>query len=251
MKYGLIGNKRVKATKGAKAFCPICGSELVANCGRLKVHHWAHKAVRNCDSWSENETEWHRNWKNNFPEEWQEVYHKAEDGQIHIADVKTEQEWVVEFQHSPISNMEQQERSEFYPKLIWIVDGTRRNRDLVQFNKILSKHSIRIGERPTFNLIYPKYCTIKCNIFAKWSNTDSLVFLDFKKDDTKSDFDSYLWLILPTGTYPESLYLLRKSRKIVIEYLKDGRIEKWYKKYILREKDQKNLIKYLRSLDTK
>jgi len=53
-----------------------------------------------CDNWWENETQWHRDWKNHFPVEWQEVVQIAEDGEKHIADVKTSEGWVVEFQHS-------------------------------------------------------------------------------------------------------------------------------------------------------
>ena len=52
--------------------------------------HWAHRGSRFCDPWWENETEWHRSWKGQFPVNWQEVVHQAETGEKHIADVKTE-----------------------------------------------------------------------------------------------------------------------------------------------------------------
>ncbi|WP_425595275.1 competence protein CoiA family protein [Pseudophaeobacter arcticus] len=39
--------------------CPYCGSEMIARCGQVKVHHWAHKSTENCDPWWENETNWH------------------------------------------------------------------------------------------------------------------------------------------------------------------------------------------------
>jgi hypothetical protein len=51
----------------------------------------------------ENETEWHRAWKDQFPPEWQEIVHLAGDGERHIADVKTGDGWVIEFQHSYIT----------------------------------------------------------------------------------------------------------------------------------------------------
>ena len=70
MRFALSNNERIEPTKGAKGFCPCCGAELVAKCGEIKRHHWAHK--KKCDDhWWENETDWHRNWKNQFPKEWQ------------------------------------------------------------------------------------------------------------------------------------------------------------------------------------
>lgn len=88
MKFALIAIIRTEATKGGKGICPICGPELIAKCGSLKINHWAHKAIRNCDPWWENETEWHRQWKSNFPDKWQEVIiHDEQTSEKHIADV--------------------------------------------------------------------------------------------------------------------------------------------------------------------
>mgnify|MGYP000669292942 CR=1 FL=1 len=56
-----------------------------------------------CDSWKENETEWHREWKGIFPIDWQEVIINKND-QIHRADIKTPNGLVVEFQNSSISS---------------------------------------------------------------------------------------------------------------------------------------------------
>ena len=129
MRFALFNDERIEATKGAKGKCSSCGSELVAKCGEIKIHHWAHK--KKCDDhWWENETEWHRNWKNKFPKEWQEVIQYAESGEKHIADVKTDEGWVVEFQHSHIKPEERRSRNNFYKKLIWVVDGTRLKKDI-------------------------------------------------------------------------------------------------------------------------
>jgi competence CoiA-like predicted nuclease len=112
MRFALSNNERIEPTKGAKGVCPSCGSELVAKCGEIKRHYWSHK--KKCDDhWWENETEWHRNWKNQFPKEWQEVIHKDESGEKHIADVKTDEDWVVEFQHSAIASEERNSRDKF------------------------------------------------------------------------------------------------------------------------------------------
>jgi hypothetical protein len=63
---------------------------MIAKCGQIRVWHWAHRAIRTCDPWWEPETKWHRDWKNQFPEDWQERIHKSEAGERHIADVKTD-----------------------------------------------------------------------------------------------------------------------------------------------------------------
>lgn len=143
MKYALVNGERQEAQPGLKGECPCCGSILVAKCGDIKVHHWSHHGVRKCDPWWENETEWHRNWKSHFPKEWQEVIQYAEDGEKHIADVKIEQGYVIEFQHSPINVEECQAREDFYKKMIWIIDGTRRHRDK---NKFFSELGERRGD---------------------------------------------------------------------------------------------------------
>src|SRR5262245_27498151 len=133
MKYANVDGKRREAQPGHSAKCPDCGAAMTAKCGRYRVWHWAHQGRRNCDPWSEPETEWHRFWKNQFPEHCQEVRHIAKDGEIHRADVKTEFDVVLEFQHSPLSEVERVSREQFYGNMIWVVNGQRRKRDRAHF----------------------------------------------------------------------------------------------------------------------
>ena len=142
MKYALICGKKTEATKGAIGFCPSCGSELIAKCGEVKIKHWAHKGKRTCDPWWENETDWHRSWKGQFPVDWQEVVHRDKSGEKHIADVKTDQGWVLEFQHSYLNPEERRAREAFYPRLVWVVDGLQRKRDKPQFQKVKKESKV-------------------------------------------------------------------------------------------------------------
>ena len=103
MKFALKNKERVKAAPKVVGQCPCCGSNLIAKCGSQKAWHWSHKGKRHCDHWWENETEWHRNWKDHFSSEWQEIVHLADDGEKHIADVKTPDGLVIEFQHSAMT----------------------------------------------------------------------------------------------------------------------------------------------------
>ena len=138
MKYALSLNDKIEATPEAQGTCPCCGSDMVAKCGTQKVWHWAHKGKRECDHWWENETEWHRDWKNKFPKEWQEVVHFADDGEKHIADVKTPDGLVIEFQHSSLNVEEKSAREKFYKNMVWVVDGKRTKTDYSRFDREVS-----------------------------------------------------------------------------------------------------------------
>jgi competence CoiA-like predicted nuclease len=128
MQYALFENERVKPAKGKIATCPQCNGEVVAKCGSIKIHHWAHR-VKDCDLWSEPETEWHRQWKELVPEACREV-----TIQNHRADIRLENGTVIEIQHSPISNTEIAEREQFYGDMFWIFDAKKFITNCTQLN---------------------------------------------------------------------------------------------------------------------
>ena len=136
MKFALIGGERQSPQPAGVGTCPACGAEVTSKCGTIRVWHWAHKA-RMCDPWWEPETEWHRTWKNMFPESWQEVPLRAPDGELHIADLRTPAGLVIEFQHSAIKPQERAAREAFYQNMLWVVDGTRLKRDLPRIDENL------------------------------------------------------------------------------------------------------------------
>ena len=123
MQYALVNGKRREAVSGAPGICPTCGAEMLAKCGPRIIHHWAHAGRRNCDPWWENETPWHRGWKELFPEDCREVSHTATDGEIHRADIRTPTGIYIEVQHSSMTDAERQAREAFYGNLVWVVDG--------------------------------------------------------------------------------------------------------------------------------
>ena len=126
MKYAILNNKRIEPQKGIiDAVCPICEEIVIPKCGNIKIHHWAHKTKYNCDPWWENETEWHRKWKDLFPEECQEfVMIDNITSEKHIADVRINN-LTLEFQHSSISENEKTSRENFYKNMFWIVDARK------------------------------------------------------------------------------------------------------------------------------
>ncbi len=136
MKFALINGQRTEPQPKLKGICINCQSETISKCGKIKIWHWAHKSKISCDPWWENETEWHRAWKNLFPVEWQENIHvDTLTGEKHIADVKTSGGLVIEFQHSAIQETEVKSREAFYKNMVWVVDGARLKRDYPRFWK--------------------------------------------------------------------------------------------------------------------
>jgi len=242
MKFGLFNDERIEATKGAKGVCPSCESELVARCGEIKIHHWAHKKKCN-DHWWENETEWHRNWKNKFPKEWQEIIHKDESGEKHIADVKTSAGWTIEFQHSAIAREERDSRDCFYSKLIWVVDGMSRKTDLKQFRSMLN-----VANDIYYEPLLLRVDAEEQRLLKEWGDSSSMVFVDFGdslisyKDGYSSNTD--LWLIYPSN---KMMFVSHFSRHSFIELLNNDKpneifdklinpIQKEINEYVVKEK---------------
>ena len=190
MKYALVNGQRQEAQRGCSGVCPVCGSPMVPRCGNVRVHHWGHRGRRDCDAWWENETEWHRGWKNLFPVNWQEVVQQAENGERHIADVKTDQGWVLEFQHSKIHPDERKAREVFYRQLVWIVDGARRKRDKLQFFKALEVGRVVVKK---INLIKMPFAG-ECALLRDWGASPAPVFFDFSGGDKPEG--TQLWCLI-------------------------------------------------------
>ena len=111
-----VSGKRLEASPKARGTCPCCKGVVIAKCGQLVSWHWAH-TVKDCDSWSEPESDWHIGWKSLFPKHCQEV--TIGD---HRADVQTNR-GVIEFQKSYLSVEEIQAREKHYGNMVWVIDG--------------------------------------------------------------------------------------------------------------------------------
>ena len=211
MRFALIDNKKTEAESGLSGFCPGCLQAVIAKCGNQRIHHWAHRSNKMCDSWWEPETEWHRSWKNYFPADWQEVFFiDKSTSEKHIADVRSEHGLVIEFQHSHINPQERIIREKFYKNMVWVVDGTRLKRDYPRFLK---------GQKDSF-----KYTDIKNSFFvdypdecfpSEWIESLVPVIFDFKGITIPTEpldiMKETLWCLLPgrVGRYAILLTILR------------------------------------------
>ncbi len=184
MKFALVNGQRQEAQPSLSGKCPACDQAMVARCGEKNVWHWAHKGRCTVDHWWENETEWHRAWKGLFPQSWQEVVHRSDSGEKHIADVKTDQGWVIEFQHSHIKPDERRSRDAFYSKLVWVVNGARLKRSRTQFINVL-EGGTPIGAGSVVRVPFSD----ECAILRDWVGGSAPVFIDFGGEED-------LWWIL-------------------------------------------------------
>lgn len=194
MKYAIINGTKSEAVKNLKGLCPNCGSELIAKCGNFKINHWAHKSKRNCDTWWEPETEWHRNWKNNYPAEWQEIIlFDEQTNEKHIADIQTIHNLVIEFQHSAIKSEERISREKFYKNMLWVVDGSRLQRDYPRFQKSVGNFKLT-KQQGVYVVDFPD------EVFPKsWLNGSVPVIFDFcgLTSTDKDEIKNTLWCLLP------------------------------------------------------
>ena len=182
MKHALVDGQPREALRSLKGECPICGAPMIPKCGSVRVRHWAHLSDDGVDHRWEPETEWHRDWKGEFPEEWQEVIHHASNGERHIADVKTKQGRVIEFQNSDISEEERRSREEFYRPMWWVVNGWRLKRDRPQFFETLRRGRIRRVKPLALSVPLDS-----CMLLQKWGDSRVSVFFDFGPDEEPSD----------------------------------------------------------------
>lgn len=172
MKYAIVDGQRTEASPQVRGKCPGCEKETIARCGRYVRWHWAHAPNTPCgDKWWESETAWHRNWKERFPAEWQEVpvFDEALTD-CHIADVKTAAGLVIEFQRSTIRPEEVEARQKFYQRMIWVIDGSRNESDRINFN------NMRSGLSDDGLVDFVWYGRSK--LFHRWRTTKP-VFIDF------------------------------------------------------------------------
>lgn len=210
MRFALANGQRVEAFAGGRATCRRCNGEVIAKCGTHRVAHWAHRGMRDCDAWAERETDWHRAWKNNFPAECQEsIQHDGQSGEKHIADVRTPHGLVIEFQHSHLDPQERTKRERFYGNMVWVVDGTRLQRDYPRFS-MGKDHLRRTPIQGYFLLAFPDEC-----FPAMWLDSSVPVIFDFRGVDESQPPDVFrdtLWCLLP-GRAEGSAVVVGMSRE--------------------------------------
>lgn len=243
MRFALVNHIKTEAEKDIKGVCPNCGAELIPKCGDFKVHHWAHKGNKNCDPWQELKTKWHTDWQDNYPIEWQEVSAIDETkGEKHIADVRTPNNLVIEFQHSHIDPEERTIRENFYKNMVWVVDGTRLKYDYPRFFKSI-KNFQHTDKKGILKVDNPE------NVFPlNWLNSSVPVVFDFKGLQTFEDEDDYrnkLYCLFPKRIR-HSIVIVEFTPTAFIKSTIEGdwstRIQNLITEYIIPKNEQLNKL---------
>lgn len=230
MQFAFLDGQRTEALKGSQGICIGCGQKVIAKCGAVKIHHWAHISLNQCDSWWESETLWHRQWKEVFDPAFREVsFYDAKLKEFHRADVHTGAGITIELQNSSISLTELQSREQFYPKLIWVVNGLKFKGFRIlksipnPLNPLLNDYEFCISEH--LSMIR------KIDALSEKQRPEILSFhdKDLKKIPFSSDFYSFSWknphhawlaascpIFIDFGGH--FLYRLRKRHQISKDY---------------------------------
>jgi competence protein CoiA len=204
MQYALVNGQRSQPAKGLEGICSNCSCKVIAKCGNVKIHHWAHYRCNenDCDKWWESETEWHRNWKNKFPEKFREkVFKNIVTGECHRADIFTDSGIAIEFQHSRINSDEIKSREEFYKNLVWVIDASRSAVDVERFKKGIG-YLYPINDKKNSFSILSKFID---RVFPKnWLNSSVPVVFDFQlayKACSENDDLKDLYYLTPSSDW--------------------------------------------------
>lgn len=130
LRYATVEGQRVLPFPKGRGKCACCGGALIAKCGKIITHHWAHDNKDDCDSWSEPIGPWHLWWQGLVRTDSIEVARGP-----HRAHIVGNGNIVVELQHSSISLEDIEARETFYGDMVWLFDATERFAHLSQGNR--------------------------------------------------------------------------------------------------------------------
>lgn len=243
MRFAIVDNERIEAKFGLQVICSVCQEKLFAKCGKIRVHHWSHRTEKKCDDRWENQTQWHRDWKNNYPINWQEKHHIDEETEeAHTADVLTEHNLVIEFQHSHIESTERESRENFYTNMVWVVNGLRLKNTYCRFKNSLKYNFLR-KEPNVYHAVNVEEC-----LPLQWTACKVPVIFDFQCGDLfdkSSDNIQYLYCLLPVHIgHCRVVIKIKKSA-----FIKSTSNGEWQKRVILylnkirEEEDEWNSLK--------
>ena len=185
----------LEAKKGVHGICPLCRCELAPHKGEIRNWHWAHVSGRSCDPWYEPKGEWHRAWQGCFDKEWQEVSRSKEmQGSLekHIADVFTPNGWTIEFQYSHLGSEKIKCREEFYGFMVWVVSGSRLDRDKAIGEKVAGLEKFTCSNGMVYSVHDGDICES-----SPWFYSAKEVFFDYEGDFNRPCLDGVLYCLLP------------------------------------------------------
>lgn len=141
-----------------KYTCRDCNSILVPVLNGTRAKHFRHQSTETCSGYRKM-SDWHIEWQLKFLPKYREVSIRDENNKvINRADIRTENN-VIEIQHSHISEDKIQQREKTYGEsLIWILDGTTPENDMVieRFRTKISSYNVFIDDGKELNFYTPE-----------------------------------------------------------------------------------------------
>lgn len=163
--------KRVEACdadRNEQYTCPLCNNRVILKRGAIKIAHFAHESNLCEDTWNYDMSEWHKRMQNYFPKESQEVV-VSNNGKKHRADVLID-DIVLEFQYSPITAVEFDERNEFFKnagyRLAWVFNLNHISEDNLYMSE--GKENLMIWKHPMHIFANADYLGENNKRFALW-----------------------------------------------------------------------------------
>lgn len=232
MKYARLTEdtqRRIEAVGGAFALCPLCEHSVVGQKGKGGFLSWRHVGDVTCDAWQETENKWKRAWKNDFPDNEQEVVvGDVATGERHLADVKTARGLVVQFQNADLDLVERRRRELFFGNLLWVVNAARLKSEVEKFQKARLVKAFRLA-RPEINPLSPLRFSIPTGmiqLYAKSRDIFPAAWLDvkipvvFDYTGCVGAGDCELWCLMPETDNSSVRYVVGLHRQQLLEGLK-------------------------------
>lgn len=233
--------------------CDSPEMELVLGRG-LRIPHFRHKRRGQC-SCSDGETEWHLEWKSNFERVEYDMGVDDVTGERNRADAVVGENFVIEFQHSPISIDEQRNRERFYRGkggMVWIVD-TNKERLKKRITAAIENCNFTPLKEPPFDGLYFKI-DFPDEVFPKeWLTRPVGVVFDYGKDfnliyllPMRNSFDAFV-KFYKRGDLIDALknvpmQFMQSTKQIVSNYQKQKREAEEYAKRKKIEEKQKAVL---------
>ena len=173
--------------------CPTCGSRVILRQGSINVAHFAHRSNECVDNWHYDMSEWHYSMQKRFPEEQREVVVKYM-GQTHRADILLVNQ-IIEFQHSPISIEELEERNNFYNEAGYSVAWIFHVQEQYDSEKITM---MDYDGALMYKWSNPKRC-LQCFPQPKEYNKKLVIYLYWIDEEGDEGFNRVIWSTVDCG----------------------------------------------------
>lgn len=169
--------------------CPVCENKVILRKGSINDAHFAHQSKECIDNWHYDMSEWHYSMQERFPKEQREIVVKNKDKK-HRADILFENK-VIEFQYSPISIEEIEERNNFYNEAGYNVTWVFNVQEQYDSEAIMIQDS---DDSIMYKWKNPKRC-LQCFPEIKEYNKKLVVYLYWINEDGYENFNRVIWTI--------------------------------------------------------